>query len=58
MKIVEGVRFKTSNGVFIVLDNLNDELNIGDEIFFEGEKLMTKRIIAPTTPEAKWSIQV
>ena len=52
------VKYKTSNGFFIVLDDLNDKLHVGDEIFFEGEKLIIKGIIAPTTPVAKWSIQV
>ena len=58
MKEVTGVKYKTSNGFFIVLDDLNDKLHVGDEIFFEGEKLIIKGIIAPTTPVAKWSIQV
>ena len=58
MKEVIGVKYNTSSGTFIVLDEFKEKLRIGDEIIFDGKRMVINKIQAPTKPDAKWSIQV
>jgi len=57
LKIVNGELFHTSFGKMIVL---NEYVNVstGEVIQCNGNDYYVKRMIAPSRPQAKWSIEV
>ena len=57
MIFLTGTKFMTAQGVVIVYNEQQVRLAVGDVVSFDGEDLTIKRVIPPTRPGGKWSIE-
>ncbi len=58
MTVITGDKIKTSFGVFIVADRWSGPAKKGDVISHENKRYTVKRIVPPTNPDGKWSVEV
>ena len=57
-KVITGKKFETTFGTVFVPDEQKGKYEIGEEIKFNGDNYSISKIIPPTNPDGKWSLQL